>query len=230
MLLIARLLDAAFAPLLRRMERRLAPRLLALHEELAGLRAQTTDILRYTRRPILTERYYAEMADLATLPYGLFDAHDGPVGIVGLQAREVAPLIAHSLVLPWGRPDMPESAPLSVPILHSLLLLNEYSLLETLYAQLLTPRQLRQRLIFPTRNLLLPEAGYRTLLHQAGFMEICRVHADTLTGTLRFDAVSHMMPISGAPYFPEGEALDVGEGPTWLLASRHTGICSAAAD
>lgn len=222
MRLIAQFLDSAFAPLLRRMERRLHGRFQALHAELAAIKAETAEIHRFTYRPNLSERFYAEMANIASLPYALLGESKGPVGIVGLQAKEVAPHIPQSVVLPWGGLNSPHPVPQTDFSLQSMLLLDEHALLETVYSQLLTPRHIAEQLIFPTRNLLLPESTYRTILHQAGFIEICRAHTDPFTAAFSLDAISHTTPMSCAPYYLAGAPEAPDDLPVWLVASRHT--------
>jgi hypothetical protein len=108
--------------------------------------------------------------------------------------------------------------------LHSLLLLDEYAFLDTLYTRILTRTHVQERIIFPVRNHLLPENGYRTLLHQLGFIEVFRVTANPVTGVLCFSVFSHATPVSGAPFFLSGQPNEPEAWPMWLVAVRTATI------
>lgn len=221
--LISRLLDRVLEPLLCRIDDRQRARFGTVLREWPLLRAQVDEIFRSTYQPILSRLAAREVESTSSLPFAHLAAAPGNIGVLGFFAAEVAARFPAAVVLPSDELPLRSAQSADWPPLRTLLLLDEFWLLQCLNHKALFAATVADSIVFATRFELLSEDACRTILHEIGFIEISRVATDILTDEITLDAVSHPQPISCHPVFvgaPAKSALP----PVWLLASRTSRV------
>jgi len=220
---ISRLLDLILEPLLCRIDDRQRARFGMVLGEWPLLRAQVDAIYQSTYRPILSRLAAQEVESVSSLPFTHLVATAGNVGVLGFFAAEVAERISGAIILPSDELPLRTAQGADWPPLRTLLLLDEFWLLQCLNHKALFPAAVADSIVFATRFQLMSENACRTILHEIGFIEVSRVATDLVTGELALSAASHPQPISCHPVFV-GAPAESAVPPVWLLASRTTRV------